>query len=587
MRVEQSVLLFGLMIAVGCGGGSTAGGGSAADAASGVTALADEYVAAFFDAFPYYAVTYGATDRHPGELADHSLPALARWQQREDDMLARLLAIDLAAIEGRPEAITYKFLQNQLETARGYRACRSELWNASPTFTGWQGDIPLAAGQQPVDTPEQRQHALARYSKLPAYLDDEIANLSEGLRLGYTAPANNVRVVIEQMDAMLAAPVSESAFVQMAADDQPEFRKQLEALETSAIRPAIRKYRDFVSATYLPAARAAIGVSANPGGAACYTAAVKYFATVDLTAQQVHDMGLAQIDRIQAQMREIGARSFGTSDAAALLRMIKTDPKYRFADRQELIAYAETAVERARMALPQAFGRIPKAPVVVEPYPAFLEKSAPGGQAFPPTADGKPGKYMINAYQASEQSRAGLESTAFHEAYPGHHMQVAIALEREGLHPISQIFFLSGFGEGWALYAERLSDDMGLFSSDVDRLGLLSNEALRAARLVVDSGMHALGWSRERAVEYLLSHTTETDSRANAEIDRYIAVPGQATAYMIGNLEIRRLREDAERRLGARFDLREFHDTVLEDGAVPLWVLGEKIEQWISRRAGS
>ena len=230
---------------------------------------------------------------------------------------------------------------------------------------------------------------------------------------------------------------------------------------------------------------------------------------------------------------------------------------------------------------------MPRAPVIVEPYPPYLEKTAPGGQAVPPTADGKPGKYLINAYKATEQSRAGLESTAFHEAYPGHHMQGAIALERKELHPISRYFFLSGFGEGWALYAERLADEMGLFSSDVDRLGLLSNEALRAARLVVDSGMHALGWTRQQAIDYVLAHTTETPDRAAAEIDRYIAVPGQATAYMIGNLEISKLRTEAEQALGANFDIREFHDLVLDDGALPLWVLREKVERWIKSKSTS
>jgi uncharacterized protein (DUF885 family) len=189
---------------------------------------------------------------------------------------------------------------------------------------------------------------------------------------------------------------------------------------------------------------------------------------------------------------------------------------------------------------------------------------------------------MINAYKATEQSRAGLESTAFHEAYPGHHLQVAMALEQENLHPISRYFFLSGFGEGWALYAERLSDEMGLFSSDLDRLGLLSNESLRAARLVVDSGMHAFGWTRQRAIDYLLAHTTETPDRAAAEIDRYIAVPGRATAYMIGNLEIRRLRNEAKQKLGDKFDIREFHDVVLEDGTMPLWVLRAKVERWVA-----
>jgi uncharacterized protein (DUF885 family) len=368
----------------------------------------------------------------------------------------------------------------------------------------------------------------------------------------------------------------------MARDDAPGFRKQLEQLERVSIRPAIAKYRDFLKQTYLPAARDAIGVSVNPQGQACYAAAVKYHATVEMTPQQIHDLGLAEMKKIREEMTTIGRRSFGVEDPQALLKLVRTDPKYRFKSRDELIKTAESAVARAKNSVPNWFGRVPSAPVIVEPYPAYLEKTAPGGQAIAPTADGKPGKYLLNAYNATEQSRAGLESTAFHEAYPGHHMQGAIALEQENLHPIQRYFFLSGFGEGWGLYAERLADEMGLFTSDVDRLGLLSNEALRAARLVVDSGMHALGWTRQQAIDYVLANTTETQARAEAEIDRYIAVPAQATAYMIGNLEIRRLRDEAKSALGTRFEIKKFHDLVLEDGTMPLWVLREKVQRWVT-----
>ena len=575
MRITLALTLLVLAAAAACGP-------SGPTPAERVNALADTYVREYLEAFPYQALGIGAPEVHPDRLADHSLAALARWQAREDAMLAELDGIDRAALQGTPAGVTGIFLQNLLESARAFRVCRMDLWNVSPTWTGWQGELPLVAGMQAVATAEDRTHALARWSELPKYLDDERANLTEGLRLGYTAPGSNVRVVIEQMDAMLAAEVSASPFVEMAPEGADQFRQQLEALERDAIRPAIRKYRDFLAGTYLASARDATGVSANPDGSACYRAAVKYYSTVDLSAQQVHDLGLTEMARIMAEMRVIGERSFGTADPQKLLALVKTDPRYRFRSREELIGYAEAAVERARQALPQAFGRIPTAPVIIEPYPPFLEKSAPGGQAVPPSADGKPGKYMINAYNASDQSRAGLESTAFHETYPGHHLQVAVALERQGLHPISRYFFLSGFGEGWGLYSERLADEMGLFSSDLDRLGLLSNEALRAARLVVDSGMHALGWSRQQAIDYLLAHTTETVARGTAEIDRYIAVPGQATAYMIGNLEIRRLRAEAERALGSRFDLRAFHDLVLEDGAMPLWALREKVERSVA-----
>jgi uncharacterized protein (DUF885 family) len=288
------------------------------------------------------------------------------------------------------------------------------------------------------------------------------------------------------------------------------------------------------------------------------------------------------MERILAEMRTIGARSFGESDLVALMRKVKSEPQYLFGSREEMVAYAKAALERARQALPGWFGRVPAAPVIVEPYPEFQEQSAPLGQAVPAAQDGSsPGKYLINTYRAEQQSRAGLEATAFHEAYPGHHTQFTIAQERTDLHPISRYFFLSGFGEGWALYTERLADEMGLYSSNLDRLGMLSNEAWRAARLVVDSGMHGLGWSREQALDYLDAHTANARELNAAEIDRYIAVPGQATSYLLGALEIRRLRRQAEDALGDRFDIRAFHDRVLEDGAMPLTRLGAKVERWI------
>jgi uncharacterized protein (DUF885 family) len=563
---------------------SSSGAPSAHDAAAKTTAIADAYVKGYFEAFPEQALQGGAPDIYPDRLTDHSLAALGRWQTREDQWLAELRAIDGTVLAGAPEAATYALLQNLLESAQVFRICRMELWNVSPTFTGWQSELSITAGMQATSTPEQQRQALARWAQLPAYLDAEIANLRTGVKLGYLAPKGNVRSVIAQVDAMLRAPVAESPFVQMAKGDAKPFRMALEELETAKIRPAIARYRDYLRDEYLPSAREAIGISANPRGAEGYRAAVMYHATVDLTAQGIHDLGLAQMKAIRAQMAEIGQRSFGTADPAQVLAVMRNDPKYRFKSRKELIQYAEAAVERARLALPRFFGRLPKAPVIVEPYPALLEKSAPGGQAILPTADGQPGKYLINARNATEQSRAGLESTAFHETYPGHHLQGTLALEREGLHAISRYFWLSGYGEGWALYAERLAEEMGLFSSDVDRLGMLSNEAMRAARLVVDPGMHVLGWSRQQAIDYLVAHTTETKAGAEAEIDRYIAAPGHATAYMIGSLEIWKLRTEAEQALGAKFDLRAFHDALLEDGGLPLWALRAKIDRWVAVR---
>lgn len=554
------------------------------DVAARMSALADAYVQNYFETFPNDATALGVPDAPHHRMNDNSLATLSSWHEKEEGWLAELRQVNPSLLEGRPEAVTYGFLLNLLESSIAFRECRMELWNVSPTWTGWPSQLAQLANLQPVETEALRQSALSRYSEVPRYLDTEIGNLREGIRLGYTAPRNNARAVLEQINALLDSPISESPFVQMATDEMPEFRSELETLVASEIRPAVTRYRDFIRDEYLASAREAIGVDANPGGSECYLAAIRYYSTVDISPQEVHETGLREMEIILSQMREIGERSFGTTEVFELLESLRSDPDYLFRSRSEMIAYAEGAVERARMEIPEWFGLVPEASVVVEPVPEFQEKSAPGGFYNPPAEDGsRPGIYMINTYQADLESKAGVEATAFHETYPGHHLQGSIALEREGLHPISRYFYLSGFGEGWALYSERLGEEMGLYTSDVDRMGLLSNEALRAARLVVDAGMHALGWTRQQALDYLVTHTAESRARAEAEIDRYIAVPGQATSYMLGNLEIRLLRELAERELGGDFDVRSFHDRILEDGSVPLTMLREKIERWVSR----
>jgi uncharacterized protein (DUF885 family) len=574
-------LLLGLIVLCACA--QEADVASDMDTEARVNALADRYVAAYFDAFPHQATLAGAASGPHDRLPDISAERRARWEATQDSILSELEAVDSTSIPAdRGAAVTFAFLRDLLRNARDYRQCHMDLWNVSPTWTGWQSEMALLANSQPVGTPEQNAAAVRRFTELSRYLDQEIENLREGLRLGYSAPKQNVQSVIAQMDALLRAPVAESPFVAMAPDSMGDFRARMEKLETESIRPAITRYRDFLQREYLPAAREAIGVSANPGGAACYQAALRWHSTVDIAPQQVHDIGLQQMEKIHAEMRSIAERSVGTTDVRQALRTLRTDPRYLMKGRDDVLKVARDAVARSKAAVPQWFGLAPRAEVVVEPVPSFSEASAPGGFYNNPAEDGsRPGIYYINLYQAEKQPRAGLESTAFHEAYPGHHLQSALALERTDLHPISRYIFLSGFGEGWGLYSERLADEMGLFTSDIDRMGMLSAEAHRAARLVVDAGMHALGWSRQQAIDYMLQNTALSEASATSEIDRYIAVPGQATSYMLGNLEIRRLREEAESALGDRFDIKAFHDRVLEDGAVPLTVLRAKIERWV------
>jgi uncharacterized protein (DUF885 family) len=549
-----------------------------------VRALADTYLAAYFDRYPEQVTQYGVPGHRHDALTDNSLGAVGAWNAREDGWLAELKRIDPATISSPPLRATYAIVRQTIEGDVAKRVCRDELWNVSQ-MTGWQITDGYLVTIQPVGTEDARMQALTRWGKLPRAIDTEIANLREGIRLGYTAPKLNVRIVIDQSRSLASSPMKDSPFGSPASRDRdPVFQKAFAALVTGQINPAITKYADFLEHEYLPAAREATPVTTNPDGAACYDASVLYHSSVPKTAKEVHALGLQQIDALMAEMKAIGERSFHSSDVPAVLQQLRADATYRFKNRAEKIAYSQAALARAKLAVVSRFGLLPKADVVIRPYPAFREKNAPNEYNSAAEDGSRPAVFFISAYQAERQSRVEDESTAFHETIPGHHLQGAIALERKDIHPIGRYIFNSGYAEGWALYAERLADEMQLFSSDVDRMGLLSSQALRASRLVVDSGLHTLGWTRQQAIDYMLAHTAESEHDVASEVDRYIIYPGQATSYMLGMLEIRAARDQAQQMMGSRFDIKAFHDRVLEDGGVPLTFLRTKIAAWARAR---
>jgi uncharacterized protein (DUF885 family) len=282
-------------------------------------------------------------------------------------------------------------------------------------------------------------------------------------------------------------------------------------------------------------------------------------------------------------MRAVSARSFGGMPVSELLQRLKTDPRYTFRTSAEVVAYAQSAMDRAEAALPKAFGLTTTAKVVIQPYPEFRAKAGAPGQYNQGPEDGsRPGVYLINAYDPAHTSRATVQSTTFHETWPGHHFQISVARERKGLHPLVRYLGNAGYIEGWGLYAEGVADELGLYSSDVDRMGWLASRAFRSARLVIDAGIHAKGMTRDEAVSYLRAHSTRSPAEIEGEVNRYISMGGQATAYMLGNRELLHLRERARTLLGSKFDLRTFHDRVLEDGSVPLSTLRTKIEGWLA-----
>jgi uncharacterized protein (DUF885 family) len=557
--------------------------GESTDAARQVTALADEYFQAWLETFPLYGLYMGVPEAPMDRIEDNSLAAARAWDRREDRWLDRLKRVPTAALHGRPEEVTHGILLETLAASQQTRVCRSELWPLDQQG-GWQIFLPVSGQLQPVGTPPLRAAALARWRAIPHFIDTEITNLREGLGLGYTQPRKNAQAVLEQLNDLLKIPPEKSPFAQLVGrDSTPGFSDSVVAVVGGEILPAVARYRDFLQTEYIPGARTSTALSALPQGANCYRARVRQYTTSDLDAKAVYQLGVQQMTAIEAEMLPIARRSFGTSDLPALMDRLRSDSQFTFRSREEIIRTAEQSVARAKAAMPKWFGQLPKADLIVDPCLPFEEKSGCPNSYVPGTPDGKrPGRWRISAANDPPQPRAPLEGTAFHETIPGHHLQVALAQERSEAHPVTRYLFFSSFSEGWALYAERMAIEMEVYSTDLDVIGEWGMQALRAARLVVDPGLAVLGWSRERAVEYMLAHTSISRADVESEVDRYIANPGQATAYMVGRLEIEGLRRAAEAQLGEDFDIREFHDRVLESGSVPLPLLRSHVEAWLN-----
>jgi uncharacterized protein (DUF885 family) len=547
--------------------------------------LADSYMVAYFERHPDEATLDGVA---PGggphdRLPDNSPAAIAAWQQREDEWLKQLKHIDGDRLVGRPEGIAYGIMRDAIEGSIATRVCRYELWSVAHTGGGWLATITALATLQGVGSDDARRQALARWRAVPAYIETETANHREGLRRGYSAPRHNVELALKELDTLLATPIEQSPLYDPARrDSTAAFQAELRRIIETDIVPAMRRYRDFLATEYLGRARVKIGVSENPHGSDCYHASIRAATGLALNPDSIQRIGELTVDALEGAMRAIAIRSFGTSDVSRLLERLRSDTSYTFHTRDEMLERARAALARARAVIPRWFGRVPNAPIVVEPYPAFRERQSVG-EWNPPAEDGsRPGIYYLSTYDPRHKSRADLEPLSFHEAIPGHHLQGTIAMERgDSIPEIARFFWSPGMGEGWAEYAEQLADEMGLYSSDTARFGMLADITLSAALLVVDTGIHEFGWSRDQAIDYIREHTHVPLLRAEVGVDRYPVWPAQGLSYAIGRLEIQRLRAFAMMRLKGKFDIRAFHDVVLQNGAVPLPMLRAAIYRWI------
>ena len=542
--------------------------------------LADAYLSAYFDRYPDQGTYFGVPGRHHDQLPDNSLSAQKAWEAREDGWLAEARSIDPSTIQAAPLRATYAITREALESSIGSRVCRTELWNVSQ-MTGWHVSFGYLVTIQPVGTEETRKEALARWSALPKYIDTEIANLREGIRLKYTAPKLNVRIVIDEMNSLLS-DTGESPFLSPAQRDKdPAFEKVYRELFQSRLIDAFKKYRDFLQNEYLPAAREDIAIAANPDGSACYNASVRAFSSLPVQAKAVHETGLHEVEKLTDEMQRdrpahvphVGRA--GVAAEAAHGPSVHVQEPRRF---DPVLAGRAGASEGSGAQLVRPASR--RRTSGLSRIRSIARKTDRANTIRPPRTAA--GRRSSTSTPMRRRKRAGRRPSRrrFTRRFPGHHLQIAIALERKEIHPIGRYITNSGFVEGWALYAERLADEMKLYSSDLDRIGMLSEQAFRASRLVVDTGIHTMGWTRQQAIDYMLAHTAEAADDISAEVDRYIVWPGQATSYMLGMLEIRDARDEAQQAMGAKFDIKAFHDRVLEDGAVPITFLSSKIRSW-------
>ena len=548
------------------------------DHAGLVNQVADRYYTSALKNTPEIAYFSGVDlPRHDG-LEDNS-PASRRARAAGiDQMLEALGPVSADDLVGRTEWITYAYLLQSLQSDVALRVCRNDLWNVNQ-MGGWHSGYAQIAGLQPVGTAELRAQSLARWSKLPGYVDQEIANLEQGLEAGYSAPKPVVQRVIDQVDGVLGLEIEASPFFSPAErDGDSEFTEATRKLVSEEIHPALQRYRDFLADTYMEQAREELSVTANPDGLACYEASLKSYTTLDRSGREVYELGQATVAANREKVIELGRTAYGEDDFVAILERIRADPSDRFSSEEELLEFSREAVQRAESEMPNWVGQMPDLAVEVVPFEKHQEGKGMSAHYRPGDGE-RPGEYRIPLHQPGEQSRGNAEGTAFHEAWPGHHLQVAVAQSVEGLHPVTQIIWFSGPGEGWARYSEALAEEMGLYTTVT---GPIKRRAWPARGMVVDPGIHLFGWTREEAIEFMNESGRFPESMGDQMVDRIAILPGQLTTYDSGGLEILALRQQAERAMGEDFDIREFHDRVMENGTIPLLQLRAHIEAWIA-----
>ena len=470
------------------------------------------------------------------------------------------------------------------DTAASILETRQEEFGVDPIF-GFQASAHMVFPRLTLESPEHAEAMLDKYVGFARMTDEKIERLREGIAAGRVNAEFAVTSTIEQLDAWLDTPIEDDTFLKASLpsdwsnSDRVDWTRRAGTVVTDVVRPALARYRDLLAEDVLPVVRPddQAGLWAIPDGDLVYSRLIEQYTTMPMQPGEIHEIGLAQIARLETEYAEYGPAAVGTDDVNEIYNILRTDTSIMHTDGADIVAQCAAAFDRARAEMPNWFSRFPKSD-------CGIEETKHGATAyyFPPAEDGsRPGTFFMNTSDPSSWGHAEVEGTAFHEGIPGHHMQIAIAQEMgDALPTFRRNEFISAYGEGWGLYAERLAQEMGLYSGPLALVGMLHGDSMRACRLVVDTGMHALGWSRQQGIDYMFNNSPMSMQQVVAEIDRYLSSPGQALSYMMGRLEIDRMRRDAEALLGDRFDIKGFHDVILGSGCIPLTTLDRIVNEW-------
>jgi uncharacterized protein (DUF885 family) len=552
--------------------------------------LAADYWDRYLEASPTTATIIG--DRRFDHLLDDISPqATAEWlsQLRRVRAEAEGMHEDDLDYQGR---ITRAMLMS--ETLVGIDMIETGiLYGACDPNTGILVGLLQAAGQTVATSPENAGALLERYRQVPRLFDQVMERHLSEFGSGRTATASNIARVLSQLDGYLGSESADDPFAQTAGpedwDGLGEWREELEKISTEVIRPAMSKYRGGVQRLLLQGRDDDHpGICHISGGEEDYLRAIRTFTGLNFTAQELHDIGREEAEgRLADEFRALGENALGTADLPEILDSLRNDSTLRYENAAEITNDAETYVALSWAAAPDWFNLRPTANCSVQEVPAAIAKDVPPAYYYPPATDGsRPGIYFINTYDAPGRARFSGEAVAYHEANPGHHFQLTLSSELKDIPEFRKHALTYAFVEGWGLYAERLADEMGLYSSDLMRLGMVSADAWRACRLVVDTGLHAFGWTRQQAVDYMHQWSAIDEPSVQVEVDRYIGMPGQALAYKVGQREIFRLRDKAEIALGDRFEIKDFHDVCLGSGNITLPILDDLVEAWLKGASG-